>query len=118
MFSKDEHLRKAKANEQFAASLEMTDTVCAGWALTVLFYVAVHYVQAYFSKLGLSYTTHTNRAAAIHKDPRICGAYDDYRELENMSREAGYECSDFDCGHVRYAEECLARVKQEIDRHL
>jgi hypothetical protein len=118
VFTKNEHLDKAKANERFAASLDMSDPVHAEWDLTVIFYVAVHIVQAYFSTLGLSYTTHTNRASAIYKDKKIRGVYDDYRELENMSREARYECSHFDAGHVTYAMQCLANVRQRVETFL
>ena len=109
---------KAKANEGFAAALDVNNPVACCWAVTVLFYVAVHYVQAYFSSLDRSYSTHTTRAAAIHKDSKIRVAYDNYRELENMSREARYECTNFDSGAVKYARECLDQVRKAVNPFL
>lgn len=90
-----QHLAKANANEAFAHSLDRTTTVRAEWAITILFYVAVHYTQAYFAKSGRVYTQHIKRDSAIHRDPNLSRIYVDYRELETYSVDARYCMPDF-----------------------
>jgi hypothetical protein len=62
--------------------------------------------------------THSSRATSIQRDPLISGAYDDYRELEDLSREARYDFSNFQPGHLRYTESCLQSVKAVVRLHL
>jgi hypothetical protein len=114
LLTKDEHLAKAEANESFADNLQLNSPVDVDWALTALFYAAVHYVQAYFANIGRDFVTHTNRCSAIQKDPNLKAAYGEYRELMSLSRDARYEQSCFAKGHVRYAKEQLSAVKQVV----
>jgi hypothetical protein len=117
--SREEHLTKSSQNEAFAKALD-TSTVCGvEWAITMKFYAALHYVQAYFaSKTGRAPTTHDRRASAIQRDPRILGAYDDYRFLEDLSRDARYNYSNLQPGHIIYAEDCLVAIKSVVGLHL
>ena len=48
----------------------------------------------------------------------IAGAYDDYRELKDVSRAARYDCENIQFGHLKFAEECLVSVKSIIRLHL
>lgn len=83
------------------------------------FYAALHYVQAYFaSRTGKAPITHDRRASAIQRDPVIAGAYDDYRELEDLSRDARYNFSNLQAGHIKFADECLTTVKSVVGLHL
>lgn len=90
-----QHLATANANETFAHSLDRTTTVRAEWAITILFYAAVHYIQAYFAKVGRIYTLHKTRDSAIQRDPNLSRIYVDYRELETYSRDARYDIPGF-----------------------
>ena len=54
----------------------------------------------------------------IQRDPLISGAYDDYRELEDISREARYDFSDLRPSHLKLADDCLAAVKSVVGLHL
>ncbi|HML18639.1 MAG TPA: hypothetical protein VK419_16525, partial [Bryobacteraceae bacterium] len=57
-----------------------------------LFYVAVHYLQAYFASLAVGpITSHTQRDSAIRRDRNIRSVYVDYQELKTHSRDARYE---------------------------
>ena len=71
--------------------MDRSATVGAEWAITILFYAAVHHVQAYFTKKSRTYTQHLKRASAIHKDKNLSLVYVDYRELETHSRDARYD---------------------------
>ena len=117
--SKNEHLTKPQQNEEFVKSIDVSQRVGLEWAVTVKFYAALHYVQAYFaSRSGRTPATHNSRATAIQRDPLISGAYDDYRELEDISREARYDYSDLRPNHMKFADDCLAAVKSVVRLHL
>ena len=87
--------------------------------ITVKFYAALHYVQAYFaSRTGKAPLTHDRRASAIQRDISISGAYDDYRYLEDLSRDARYNYSNLQSGHIIFAEDCLTAIKSVVGLHL
>jgi hypothetical protein len=48
----------------------------------------------------------------------ISGAYDDYRELEDLSRDAGYNFSNLQAGHLKFADECVVAIKAVVGLHL
>jgi hypothetical protein len=114
LLTKAEHLEKAKHNEAFISSLDITSATGAEWAVTAAFYAALHYVQAYFVSVGCGYITHSNRSSALSRDPRLNGVYDEYRELENASRDARYDYMQFNATHVAEALESLRVVKKAV----
>jgi hypothetical protein len=117
--TRDEHLAKSRQNENFVASLDTSSTVGVEWAITIKFYAALHFVQAYFaSRGGHTPSTHGSRASAIERDIHISGAYEDYRELEDLSRTARYDYSNLHIGHITSADECLTAVKAVVGIHL
>jgi hypothetical protein len=118
-FTRDEHLIKSQQNELFAKAIDPSCTAGIDWIITVKFYAALHLVQAYFvSKTGKAPTMHAHRVAAIHRDISISGAYDDYRELQDISRAARYDCSALQVGHLKFADECFAAIKSVVGIHL
>lgn len=117
--SRDEHLTKSAQNEELAQTLDASTVIGVEWAITMKFYAALHFVQAYFSsRTGRAPTTHERRASAIQRDPMISGAYDDYRELEDLSRDARYNFSNLQLTHLECADECLTVVKSVVRLHL
>ncbi len=111
-----EHLAKAQQNELFASELGLSSGVHIDWTITILFYAAVHYVQAYFATRGKTFHMHRSRDSALGRDPNISGIYQDYRELEHFSRQARYELpsgrlTELD---VSYMKTCLNTVKAAI----
>ncbi len=117
--SKSEHLTKSQQNEEFVKTIDVSQMIGIEWAITVKFYAALHYVQAYFaSRSGRTPATHDRRATAIQRDPLISGAYDDYRELEDISREARYDFSNLRQDHLKFADDCLVAVKSVVGLHL
>ena len=84
------HLEKAAANERFLTRV-VEDRLSAEWAVTVLFYQAVHLVEAWFGARGVHHRSHVRRNQAVAKDlPEIVASY---RKLHDLSRAARY-------GHV------------------
>jgi hypothetical protein len=113
-FTPAEHVRKARANEEFARSLG-APTICAlEWSVTANFYAALHYVQAYFASRNVTFKLHTNRATAIARDAGVKMIYQDYREMQDSSEAARYEVNGIKFDDLTYAEACLARVKSAI----
>jgi hypothetical protein len=114
-----EHLTKSRQNEEFVKKIDTSNVVGIEWSITVKFYAALHYVQAYFtSKSSMTPTAHTLRASGIERDPLISGAYDDYRELSDLSREARYDFSNLQESHLESADDCLKAVKSIVRLHL
>jgi hypothetical protein len=91
LLTKAEHLRKATDNEALVSQQDLTHGICVDWSVTFLFYSAVHYVGAYFAVRGLAHRMHKTRNSAIGRDRVLREVYNDYRELQDFSRDARYE---------------------------
>jgi uncharacterized membrane protein len=60
--TKEEHLTKSRQNEEFVRSIDISSVIGIEWAITVKFYAALHYVQAYFaSRTSDAPITHARR---------------------------------------------------------
>jgi hypothetical protein len=112
-FTKDEHKDKAEQNEQLAATFPVS--VCGTeWAITAIFYAALHYVDAYFALQGRSYIGHASRNKQVSLDPALCVISDEYKNLYNLSRDARYEVMRLQPGHLTYALNQLDAIKKVI----
>ncbi len=61
-----DYLRKAKHNENFLAVLEKSfPNEFYDWKIVVIFYIAVHYIEAYFDSHGIKTTNHKQRRELI-----------------------------------------------------
>lgn len=111
-----EHLAKAQQNELFASDLGLSSGVRIDWTITILFYAAVHYVQAYLVAQGKTYHMHKTRDSAVGRDPKTAPIYPDYRELQHFSRQARYELSSGQLTEqdVSDMKICLNKVKMTI----
>jgi len=85
--TKDEHLAKAGHNEKFVAAI--VDPFW-DWAITGIFYAALHYLMAFLATKGDHPGTHQVRNSHIHRDATLKPIYVDYRELQNESEDARY----------------------------
>jgi len=90
MTSESVHLRKARHNKAFLATIDVSAPGFLDWAVTVLFYCALHYVEAWFSrKLDRHFTSHGDRNQAVNRFlTRIARGY---LRLYNRARLARYE---------------------------
>ena len=108
MPQKHEHLTKAKHDEEFVSSLDLSTTPYLDWAITALFYAALHYVEAYFATMKRHSPDHRTRDSAVQRDSRIRGIYDDFNELKNHSINARYYMIRFSESDIR--ENLLIRL--------
>lgn len=112
MPSRDEHLEKARGNESFAATITHENQTKIGWILVVLFYAAVHYVEAYLAvQLGIHARSHTMRDSYVAKDANLRRIYSSYQHLKYFGYNARYEVFQFNVTDIQEANNCLADVK-------
>jgi hypothetical protein len=103
MANVDQHLRQADKNRKFAQTLlDEKGAELADWALTAVFYSAVHYGRAFVAASGgpviTSHHTFDSEFARVVKHPTM---YSHYRRLKDESEKARYDCVAFDVEGVR-----------------
>jgi hypothetical protein len=86
-----QHLDQARHNAALCAALDPDTTDFVDWHITLTFYEAVHYIDAYaLDKNGfVPYTDHVGRFAFVQSD--LGAVYADYQLLHDLSRDARYE---------------------------
>lgn len=112
MPSLNQHLPLAESNERFAESIAALPTRFPDWEITVLFYSALHYVDAFLSTQGIHPRNHDSRIRSIRS---YINAWEDYRDLYHLSLDARYNTVSFT---PAYADAIKAgpfrRTKEEI----
>ncbi len=112
MPTRDEHVTKAEGNQTFAESIDTTNQTRIDWKLVVLFYTAVHYVEAYLAKaLNQHLRSHTTRDSYISRETNLRKIRDPYAHLKFFGYNARYEVSGFTTQDVQDALGYLAQVK-------
>jgi hypothetical protein len=113
--SRDEHLAKAQGNETFSATITPEDQTRIDWTLVVLFYAAVHYVEAYLAmQLGIHARSHTMRDNYVAKDANLRKIYSSYQHLKYFGYNARYEVFRFTVRDIQEATNCLADIKTKL----
>lgn len=112
-----EHLRQAYRNETLASQFGNSPLEAYDWAMTALFYCALHFVDAYLFELrGIDpegHTTTCNKTTERNILGRndlvelyIPAIHNDYREMYSASRRARYD--------VAYLEPTAANYYQKL----
>jgi hypothetical protein len=113
LYAPAHHITKAEENETLSSTL--ADTVCGReWAITLSFYAAVHYVEAYFGMTGRSTALHFNRIKEIKGDAKIGRIANAYEDLQNLSEDARYEIRNMTSAHLKTAQEKLEEIKKVV----
>lgn len=93
-----DYIQQAAHNAELAEYLRQGKTQYLDWAVTCLFYAAVHYVNAYLAHahktIPRRHTTKgglEGRSNIVEADLTLSSIYDDYRNLDDESRDARYE---------------------------
>lgn len=93
-----DYLQQAAKNAELAAFLRQEKSEYLDWAVTCLFYSAIHLVNAYLSHRHLTiprrHTTKgglVGRSNIVQTDKVLGSIYFDYRALDDESRDARYE---------------------------
>lgn len=87
---KNNHLAVARDNELLLQQLSMDNPSARGWAATMAFYAALHYVEAFFSLSNVHSADHRMRDTNLCRFSETLLVYDDFCELKNISTSARY----------------------------
>jgi predicted metal-dependent hydrolase len=88
-----QHLNKAKHNEKFLSLVEnnFPDNYF-DWKITIAFYIAIHYIDAYFASLNDHIHSHEQRRHKLEFGANSVSLtfIDNYDNLYNICRNARY----------------------------
>lgn len=73
----------------------------AEWAITVAFYAALHALEAFLIRAGLTSSGHTDRARKLAQAGVPYDVVDSYKLLQQWSEQARYLLAEFDVEFVR-----------------
>jgi hypothetical protein len=108
------HINWARQNEEFAKSLDPKFNIDANWAITAVFYAAVHYVDAYFAARGQRPVDHDEREQKLNRDDFFASVRKIYKELKRLSREARYEMAPYGEKEVRQSQALLEHIRSLV----
>lgn len=91
---------KADGNASLALSLKLDNQSGIDWALTMLFYAAMHYVEAYLARTNVHLRSHTTRDNAMSRDSSLRKVFREYADLKYFGYNARYEVAGFKAGDV------------------
>ena len=109
-----DHVRKADENKSFGYGMIATHPTSAGWALTAMFYSALHYAEAYFLKTSKHVDNHGERPDAIKFDRNLSGIYGQYMHLFDCGFNARYRLKIYGKSDVEKAKPSLEAVEKHI----
>jgi hypothetical protein len=110
--SRLEHLAKAEHNQQLALALQGSANL--DWSVTILFYAALHLVEATLAAYTHS-ANHADRFANVNSDPRLQPMFRHYRRLYDFSLRSRYDCDVFT---PQFVQTLYAGRYEPIKRHL
>ena len=119
MPSRDEHITQARHNAAFYAAIDRVGF--PDWAVTVLFYTALHYVDALLAEKGnIDPTKHTLRSDVVSRLAELKPVYGDYEFLKNASYNSRYKPpTRFSAAYIQNLEtRHLAHVRGAVARHI
>lgn len=119
MPTRQEHVAKAAHNESFVQTLGLTTTPFLDWVVTGMFYAAVHYVDAYLATQDIHPKRHRGNAGRSDYVSRyLKQIYQDYRYLEDQSRDARYSPKRFAFHDIQACSHSLTVVRQHLQQDM
>lgn len=112
MPSAAEHHTWAQQNEAFYTHLGGSQSQYPDWAMTVIFYVALHEIEAALVAKGSRVYSHEQRKAKLASKWPVIRQWHDF--LYTRSRDARYRCQSFSANDLALAETALASIRAEI----
>ena len=112
MPARNEHLAKTESNARFLSAI-VSQELAPDWAATVIFYRAMHLIEAWFARRDIHHVNHVQRNRAVFEElSELTGPY---RKLYDLSRLARYGVD----GIITWADyEDLAAAYDEIETQL
>lgn len=113
MPTRQEHVAKAEHDEALSVFLE--STTYTDWAVTSLFYAALHLFDAYLLGLGRDPKDHDERLRQIAGTTELRSVWPRYRNLLDRSIDSRYECLSFTPAQVQTLRQS---TYEPLKRHL
>ncbi|MGH7331871.1 MAG: hypothetical protein ACREKS_03810 [Candidatus Rokuibacteriota bacterium] len=114
---RDDHLGQARHNAQFYATIDKA--TFRDWAITVLFYTGLHYIDAVLAGNNIHPSKHNMRDKPVTTVKELRPIAIDYFALKNRSFNARYEPpTKYTDKDVSDSEGHLARIRAEMGRHV
>jgi len=114
MPTREDHLATAERNLVFAEQVKANGNFLE-WAVTALFYAAVHYGRAFISaKGGPAMTSHRGFETHFVRIGGDQGLYATYRELKDESERARYDCVQYTSAEMGRIENLVSVWREEI----
>jgi hypothetical protein len=113
----NDHIQQAQHNETFFRFVDQSQY--SDWAMTALFYAALHYIDAFLSQVGMNPGGHDDRdkEVANRKELRLIARQ--YFGLKNRSRNARYYCIKFTPQQLQEASgSFLSTIKRSLGPHI
>ena len=105
---------RTEHNERLLGTFNpLSDTEFLDWAVVVAFYVALRYVDAFFSPERP--VNHEERNGWVARNSRTSRIYNAYRELYQRARDARYELVEFTANEV---ESLIANRLSLVKSHM
>ena len=114
MPSTEEHIAKADGNSTLALSMKLDSQAKIDWALLILFYAAMPYVEAYLATVDQHLRSHSARDNFVGRDPRLRKIFSEYQDLKYYGFNARYEMQKFTASDVAVATANFTTVKTHI----
>lgn len=115
MPSQTRHVAKARENERLSETLQ--DTPFTDWSVTTMFYSALHWVDAWLAAQPVPAhpQSHVQRNQFVNQSAFLRQQRRNYRELQDRSLDARYECVSFLPSKV---EELRTDAFSPLKRHI
>ncbi len=97
-----------------ALSMGLENQAKIDWVLIMLFYAAMHYVEAYLATVGQHIRSHTTRDNIVGRDKKLRKIFNEYQDLKFFGYNARYEVMGFTATNVSESKESLRAVKGYI----
>jgi len=112
--NKAQHIAKATNNESLSGQIDLSLPAAVDWVLTMLFYAALHYIEAYFSLTGRHCGNHGHRDSEIKRDSTLAAIFLDYCALKTYSHQARYQAKIFTPAAITNVLPHLKRIKMTV----
>jgi hypothetical protein len=111
---KTQHLERAQENEDLANTLDLERGVEVDWAIIMLFYSALHYIDSVLAIKNRHPKNHGARDSDVENHGTLNPIYNDYRRLKDASREARYSIPNFHKTQFPQFEKRFQKIKSLV----
>lgn len=110
-----QHLERARQNEKLAERFaKASNPTCIDWAITLLFYSALHLIDGFLAGKNFHPLNHYERGEEIENNGSLSEIHKDYETLQKMSENARYEIADYSKQDYEKALKRFSRIKQHV----